>query len=350
MICSRQLVEFCSVSQSQTSMQTRSSSSARTLCMRRPTGLAGRQTWLYLAWKRSKAQVKLGKTTYWRRRSSIFQEKLCKWVSRVATLPRLVVLARRKPPLEMPKRLVVHPVRHAPYSSSSRQRRYETSSPQVELAWRESQSSLFHGCTQHPSLAQSASSIQSRGGRQVACRPVILDSWYYHSLIRPRANKCFRIQVHLVRMCCWEKKQSKNLIEKTYSWTCCTTAMTCQGPRIHLSGPATWKWALLGTTLRKKKRRRGNEERAWQKERNKRWKWEMTENAQVDKENNWALLHGHFKVDCNVKSAVVVRLCLPFNWSITTASLPWSTKNSKTAVTGVFSCPVNVERDVEDGC
>ena len=26
----------------------------------------------------------------------------------------------------------------------------------------------------------------------------------------------------------------------------------------------------------------------------KRWKWEMTENAQVDKENNWALLHGHF--------------------------------------------------------
>ena len=39
------------------------------------TGLAGRQTWLYLAWKRSKAQVKLGKTTYWRRRSSIFQRE-----------------------------------------------------------------------------------------------------------------------------------------------------------------------------------------------------------------------------------------------------------------------------------
>ena len=51
-----------------------------------------------------------------------------------------------------------------------------------------------------------------------------------------------------------------------------------------------------------------------------------------------------------MKSAVVVRLCLPFNWSITTASLPWSTENSKTAVTGVFSCPVNVERNVEDGC
>ena len=48
------------------------------------------------------------------------------------------------------------------------------------------------------------------------------------------------------------EKQSKNLIEKTYSWTCCTTAMTCQGPRIHLSGPATWKWALLGTPLKKK--------------------------------------------------------------------------------------------------
>ena len=40
-----------------------------------------------------------------------------------------------------------------------------------------------------------------------------------------------------------------------------------------------------------------------------------------------------------MKSAVVVRLCLPFNWSITTASLPWSTENSKTAVTCVFlSC------------
>ena len=37
---------------------------------------------------------------------------------------------------------------------------------------------LFHGCTQHPSLAQSASSIQSRGGRQVACRPVILRFTY----------------------------------------------------------------------------------------------------------------------------------------------------------------------------
>ena len=88
------------------------------------------------------------------------------------------------------------------------------------------------------------------------------------------------------------EKQSQNLIEKTYSWTCCTTAMTCQGPRIHLSGPATWKWALLGTTLKKKKKKK--KERAWQKERNKRWKWEMTENAQVDKENNWVLLHGHF--------------------------------------------------------
>ena len=37
---------------------------------------------------------------------------------------------------------------------------------------------LFHGCTQPPSLAQSASSIQSRGGRQVACRPVILPFTY----------------------------------------------------------------------------------------------------------------------------------------------------------------------------
>ena len=42
------------------------------------------------------------------------------------------------------------------------------------------------------------------------------------------------------------------------------------------------------------KKKKNKKERAWQKERNKRWKWEMTENAQVDKENNWALLHGHF--------------------------------------------------------
>ena len=52
------------------------------------------------------------------------------------------------------------------------------------------------------------------------------------------------------------EKQSQNLIEKTYSWTCCTTAMTCQGPRIHLSGPATWKWALPVATLKKRRRRR----------------------------------------------------------------------------------------------
>ena len=37
---------------------------------------------------------------------------------------------------------------------------------------------LFYCCTQHPSLAQSASSIQSRGGRQVACRPVKLPATY----------------------------------------------------------------------------------------------------------------------------------------------------------------------------
>ena len=62
------------------------------------------------------------------------------------------------------------------------------------------------------------------------------------------------------------KKQSQNLIEKTYSWTCCTTAMTCQGPRIHLSGPATWKWALLGTTLKKKEEERTRNERDKKKE------------------------------------------------------------------------------------
>ena len=68
------------------------------------------------------------------------------------------------------------------------------------------------------------------------------------------------------------EKQSQNLIEKTYSWTCCTTAMTCQGPRIHLSGPATWKWALLGTTL-KKKRRRSNERDKKKETKDENGKW-----------------------------------------------------------------------------
>ena len=69
------------------------------------------------------------------------------------------------------------------------------------------------------------------------------------------------------------EKQSKNLIEKTYSWTCCTTAMTCQGPRIHLSGPATWKWALLGTRLKKRRRRRNERDKKKEtKDENGKWR------------------------------------------------------------------------------
>ena len=71
----------------------------------------------------------------------------------------------------------------------------------------------------------------------------------------------------------------------------------------------------------------------------------MTESAKVDNENNRALLPWTlFKV--SVKGAVIVRLSFPLNWSITTASLPRSTE---TAVTSVFSCRVNVERNVDDG-
>ena len=64
-----------------------------------------------------------------------------------------------------------------------------------------------------------------------------------------------------------------------------------------LSGPA-YPLVRAGyvkmSTARYKIEEKKKEERAWQKERNERWKWEMTENAQVDKENSWALLHGHF--------------------------------------------------------
>ena len=62
----------------------------------------------------------------------------------------------------------------------------------------------------------------------------------------------------------------------------------------HLSGPAyplvRARYVKMSTArynIEKKKKKK--KERAWQKERNKRWKREMTENAQVDKENNWAL-------------------------------------------------------------
>ena len=78
----------------------------------------------------------------------------------------------------------------------------------------------------------------------------------------------------------------------------------------------------------------------------------MSEYAQVQQRkqlssSTWTVV----KVNCNVKGAVVVRLDLPFDWSITKrrACLDRS-ENSKTAVTGVLSCPVNVEWDVDDGC
>ena len=65
-----------------------------------------------------------------------------------------------------------------------------------------------------------------------------------------------------------------------------------------LSGPAyplvRARYVKMSTARYKIEKKKKKKERAGQKERNKRWKWEMTKNAQVDKENNWALLHGHF--------------------------------------------------------
>ena len=74
----------------------------------------------------------------------------------------------------------------------------------------------------------------------------------------------------------------------------------------HLSGPAyplvRARYVKMSTAIIKKKKRRRKNEREKKKE-TKGWKWEMTENAQVDNffiflqvdnENNWALLRGHF--------------------------------------------------------
>ena len=79
--------------------------------------------------------------------------------------------------------------------------------------------------------------------------------------------------------------------------------MTCQGPRIHLSGPAypivRARYVKMSTArynIEKKKKKEEEEEEGTSvtKRKKQKMKWEMTENAQVDKENNWALLHGHF--------------------------------------------------------
>ena len=64
-----------------------------------------------------------------------------------------------------------------------------------------------------------------------------------------------------------------------------------------LSGPAyplvRARYVKMSTARYNIEKKRRRNERDKKKEK-RRWKWEMTENAQVDKENNWALLHGHF--------------------------------------------------------
>ena len=53
------------------------------------------------------------------------------------------------------------------------------------------------------------------------------------------------------------EKQSQNLIEKTYSWTCCTTAMTCQGPLRENEHCLVQDWKKeWGTSVTKRKKRK----------------------------------------------------------------------------------------------
>ena len=61
----------------------------------------------------------------------------------------------------------------------------------------------------------------------------------------------------------------------------------------------------------------------------------MTENALVDNENKWALL----KVNCNVKSAVIVRLVLPVHYDGELAL-------TKTAVTGLYRMKNKTHADI----
>ena len=82
--------------------------------------------------------------------------------------------------------------------------------------------------------------------------------------------------------------------------------MTCQGLRIHLSGPATWKMSTARYNIEKKKEEEGTS---------------VTKKKTKDENGKWRKMHRLikktielfymtlFKVDCNVKSAVIVRLC-----------------------------------------
>ena len=147
-------------------------------------------------------------------------------------------------------------------------------------------------------------------------------------------------------MCCWEGETKPKLDWKNVFLNILYYSYDLSRPAYPLFKARYVKMSTARYNIEKKRKK----ERAWQKERKKRWNGKWRKMHRLIKKTIELFYMDTFKVDCKVKSAVVVRICLPFNWSITTASLPWSTENSKTAVTGVSSCPVNVERDVEDGC
>ena len=71
---------------------------------------------------------------------------------------------------------------------------------------------LFHGCTKHPSLAQSASSIQSRGDRQVLSSLSPCDTTIH--LCAPGPISVFVSRYTWYECAAGREKQCQNLIEK----------------------------------------------------------------------------------------------------------------------------------------
>ena len=152
-------------------------------------------------------------------------------------------------------------------------------------------------------------------------------------------------------MCCWERETKQKLDWKNVLLNTLYYSYDLSGPAYPLVRARYVKISTAWYNIEKKKEK--EEEEGTSVTKRKKQKMKMGNDGKCTgwwrkqlSSFTWTL----FKVDYNVKGAVVVRLSLPFKWSITTASLLWSTENSTTAVTGVFSCPVNVERGVDDGC
>ena len=102
---------------------------------------------------------------------------------------------------------------------------------------------LFHGFTQHPSLAQSASKIQSRGGRQVACLPVRLLVTY-----SPKGKA---------------KKEKNVFLKMLYH------SYHMSGPAYPLAKARCVKMSTAGYNIKKKKKQK---EWAWEKKEKRKMK------------------------------------------------------------------------------